>query len=215
MGLLSQVANTHNIARVFEGHHLVGVEGSGPCVFPGRKQILREVEASDVVGMRASGEQIQDVLIFPAITHQIIQHENPRSKMIGEKALNVFRDALVEMNSFAMQVPETSLGFSVAVHDLSDGSVKSTGSGPQQLSGKCRFAALTGSRHNDAARCFEIGIIVRRSHHLQMNTPVQLSVFLFNIRNKYSVELVFWTRYIARNSLSLTKATCVEQKRFY
>ena len=113
-----------------------------------------------------SGEQIQHVLIFPAITHQIIQHENPRSQVFGEQALNVFRDAMVEMNSFAMHVPETPLGFSVAVHDLSDGSVKSTGSGPQELSGKCRFAALTGSRHNDAARRFKIGIIVRRSHPL-------------------------------------------------
>ena len=162
VGLLSQVTNTHNIAEVFEGHHVVCVERNGPCVFPGRKQILREVEARDVVVMRTSGEQIQDVLIFPAITHQIIQNVNPRSKMIGEQALNVFRNALVEMNSFALHVPEASLGFSVAVHDLSDGSVKSTGSRPQQLSGKCRFAALTGSRHNDAARCFEIGIIVRR-----------------------------------------------------
>ena len=104
----------------------------------------------------------------------------------------------MEMNSFA----------------LHDGSVKRTGSGPQQLSGERRFAALTGSRHNDAARCFEIGVVVRRSHHLQMNTPVHPFVFLFNIHNKYSVELVFWTRYIARNSLPLTKATCVEQMRF-
>ena len=72
----------------------------------------------------------------------------------------------MEMNSFALHALETSLGFSVAVHNPSDGSVKSTGSGPQQLSGKCRFAALTGSRHNDAALRFKIGIIVRRSHPL-------------------------------------------------
>ena len=142
------------------------VEGNYPCVFPRRKQILRQVDARDVVVMRTSGEQIQFVLIFPAVTHQIIQHENRRSQVFGEQALNVFRDAIVEMNSFAMHVPETSLGFSVAVHDLSDESVKSTGSGPQQLSGKCRFAALTGSRHNDAARRFKIGIVVRRSHPL-------------------------------------------------
>ena len=172
--LLRHIANTHSIARVFEGHHVVRVEGNGPCVFPRRKQILRQVDARDVVVMRTSGEQIQHVLIFPAITHQIIQHENPRSQVFGEQALNVFRDAIVEMNSFAMHVPETSLGFSVAVHVLSDGSVKSTGSGPQQLSGKCRFTALTGSRDNDAARRFKIGIIVRRVAILsQMNRPVQ------------------------------------------
>ena len=164
--LLSQVANTHSIARVFEGHHVVRVQGNGPCVFPGRKQILCQVEARHVVVMRTSGEQIQHVLILPAITHQIVQHENPRSQVFGEQVLNVFRNTLVEMNSFALHVLETSLGFSVAVHDLSDGSVKSTGSGPQQLSGKCRFAALTGSRHNDTARRFEIGVVVRRSHPL-------------------------------------------------
>ena len=33
-----------------------------------------------------------------------------------------------------------------------------------------------------------------------MNRPVQLSVFLFNNRNQYDVELVFWTRYIAKNA---------------
>ena len=46
-----------------------------------------------------------------------------------------------------------------------------------------------------------------------MNRPVQLSVFLFNNRNKYNVELVFWTRYIARNprEMSLAKI-CVEKK---
>ena len=119
VGLLSQVANTHNIAQVFEGHHVVGVEGNGPCVFPGRKQILREVEARDVVVMRTSGGQIQDVLIFPAITHQIIQHENPRSQVFGEQALMVFRNAPVEMNSFALHVLETSLGLCKSRgHDL-------------------------------------------------------------------------------------------------
>ena len=84
------------------------------------------------------------------------------------------------------------------------------------MSGKRRFATLTRSRHSDAARRFKIVIIVRRSHDLQMNRLVQLTVFLFSNRNKYNVELVFWTRYIARNSreMSLAKAACVEQKRF-
>ena len=108
--LLRQIANTHSIARVFGGHHVVRVEGNGPCVFPRRKQILRQVEARHVIVMRSFGEQIQHVLILPAITHQIIQHENPRSQMIGEQALNVFRNALVEMNSFALHVLETCWG---------------------------------------------------------------------------------------------------------
>ena len=176
--LLSQIANTHSIARVFEGHHVVRVQGNGPCVFPRRKQILRQVDARHVVVMRTSGEQIQHVLILPAITHQIVQHENPRSQVFGEQVLNVFRNTLVEMNSFALHVLETSLGFSVAVHNPSDGSVKSTGSGPQQLSGERRFAALTGSRHNDAARRFEIGVVVRRSHPLS-NEQTGSSVCLF------------------------------------
>ena len=164
--LLRQIANTHSIARVFEGHHVVRVEGNGPCVFPRRKKILCQVDARHFVVMRTSGEQIQHVLVCPAITHQIIQHENPRPQVFGEQALNVFRDAMVEMNSF---------GFSVTVDDLSDGSVKGTGSGPQQLSGKCRFAALTGSRHNDAARRFKIGIIVRRSHPLSNEQTVSMN----------------------------------------
>ena len=56
VGLLSQVANTHSITWVFAGHHVVSVEGYGPGVFPGRKQILCEVEARDVVVMRTSGK---------------------------------------------------------------------------------------------------------------------------------------------------------------
>ena len=60
-----EVANTHNITWVFEGHHVVRVQGNGPCVFPGQKQILREVDARDVVVMRSFGEQIQLVLSSP------------------------------------------------------------------------------------------------------------------------------------------------------
>ena len=86
-------------------------------VLPGRKQILRQVDARHVIVMRSFGEKIQDVLILPAITHQVVQHENAWSQVIGEQGLNVFSDALVEMNPF-----------SVAVHNPSDGSIKSTGS---------------------------------------------------------------------------------------
>ena len=33
------------------------VQGNGPCIFPRRKQILREVDARDVVVMRSFGEK--------------------------------------------------------------------------------------------------------------------------------------------------------------
>ena len=111
-------------------------------------------------------------------------------------------------------VLETTLGFSVAIHDPSDGSIKSTGSRSQQLSGKRRFASLAGPRHNDAARHFETGIIVRRSHHLQMNRQVNMSSFFIHNRNKYNPELVFWTRYIPRNSREKSLAKVFVQKRF-
>ena len=107
----------------------------------------------------------------------------------------------MEMDLFALHVLETTLGFSVAIHDPSDGSIKSTGSRSQQLSGKRRFAALAGPRHNDAARRFEIGIIV-------------LSSFFIHNRNKYNVELVFWTRYIAHNSREMSLAKVCVEKRF-
>ena len=68
--LLRQIANTQSIARVFEGHHVVRVQGNGPRVFPRRKQILRQVDARHVIVMRSFGEQIQHVLILPAITHR-------------------------------------------------------------------------------------------------------------------------------------------------
>ena len=102
--------------------------------------------------MRSFGEQIQNVLVLAAITHQVVQHENAWSPIFGKQALNVFRDAIVEMDPFALHVLETMLGFSVAIHDPSDGPIKSTRSRSQQLSGKRRFAALAGPRHNDAAR---------------------------------------------------------------
>ena len=72
--LLRQIAKTHSITRVFEGHHVVRIQGNGPWVFPRRKQILRQVGARHVIVMRSFDEQIQDVLILPAITHQIVQH---------------------------------------------------------------------------------------------------------------------------------------------
>ena len=163
------------------------VQGNGPCIFPKRKKILREVDARDVVVMRSFGEKNEDVLVLAVITHQVVQHKNTWSQIFGKQALNVFRDALVEMDLFAMHVLETTLGFSVAIHDQSDGSIKSTGSRSQQLSGKRRFAALAGPRHNDAAR---------------------------RNRNKYNVELVFWTRYIAHNSREMSLAKVCVEKRF-
>ena len=119
----------------------------------------------------------------------------------------------MEMDPFALHVLETTLGLSVAIQDPSDGSIKSTGSRSQQPSGK-RFAALAGHRHNDAARRFKIGIIVRRSHHLQMNRQVHMSAIFIHIRNKHNVELVFWTRYIARNSREMSLARVCIEKRF-
>ena len=123
--LLRQIANTHSITWVVEGHHEVRVQGNGSCVFPRRKKILREVDARDVVVMRSFGEQIQDVLVFPAITHNVVQHENAWSQMFGEQSSDVFWDTLVEVDPFALHVLETTLGFSVALHDPSDGSIKS------------------------------------------------------------------------------------------
>ena len=116
--LLRQIANAHSIALGFEGHHVVRVQGNGLFVFPGRKQILRQVDARQVIVMRSFGEQIQHVLILPAITHQIVQHENAWSQVIGEQGSNVFWNTLVEMNSFALHVLETTLGFSVAARDV-------------------------------------------------------------------------------------------------
>ena len=129
--LLRQIANTHSIARVFEGHHVVSVQGNGPCVFLRRKQISRQVDARHLIVMRSFGEQMQPVLILPAITHQVVQHENAWSQVIWEQGSNVFWNTLIilEMNPFALHVLETTLGFSVAVHNPSDRSVKSTGSG--------------------------------------------------------------------------------------
>ena len=88
--LLRQIANTHSIARVFEGHHVVHVQGNGWCVLPRRKQILRQVDARHVIVVRSFGKQIQHVLIVPAITHHIVQHENAWSQVIGEQASNAF-----------------------------------------------------------------------------------------------------------------------------
>ena len=105
------------------------VQGNGPCVFPGRKQILRQVDVRHVIVMGYFGEQIQHVLILPAITHEVVQHENTWSQVIGEQGSNVFWNTLVEINPFALHVLETTLGFSVAVHNPSEGSIKSTGRG--------------------------------------------------------------------------------------
>ena len=92
--------------------------------------------------------------------------------------------------------------------------MKRTGTRSQQLSGKRRFAALAGPRHNDGARRFKIGIIVRRSHHLEMNRQVQLSAFFIHNRNKYNFELVFWTLYIVRNPREMSLAKVCVEKRF-
>ena len=107
--LLRQVANSHNITWVFEGHHVVRVQGNGSCVFPRRKQILRQIDACDVVVMRSFGEQIQDMLVLATITHQVVQHENTWSQMFREQALNVFRDVL-HSNTRPSDGPIKSMG---------------------------------------------------------------------------------------------------------
>ena len=45
------------------------VQGNGPCLFSRRKQILREVDAHDVVVMRSFGEQINPGRVGPRCNH--------------------------------------------------------------------------------------------------------------------------------------------------
>ena len=72
---------------VFESQHVVRIEGNGARVLAGRKEILRQIDASHVVVMRTSREQVQYPLILTAISHQIVQHQQPRTLMGREQRL--------------------------------------------------------------------------------------------------------------------------------
>ena len=61
------------------------MRGNGSCLFPSRKEILRQVDARDVVVMRSFAEQIQDVLVLAGITHQVVQTRMPDLRSLGNR----------------------------------------------------------------------------------------------------------------------------------
>ena len=54
-----QIANSQLIARILEGHHVMGIARNGFGILAGGKQILTQIQDGDVAMMRVFGKQIQ------------------------------------------------------------------------------------------------------------------------------------------------------------
>ena len=72
IGLLRPMAHAHRISRVLQNYDVVRVQRNGASVLGGREELLRQIDASDVVVVRAAGEQVEHPLVLPAVAHEIV-----------------------------------------------------------------------------------------------------------------------------------------------
>ena len=87
--LQQHVPHAQLIPRVLEGHDVVRISGDALGVFAGREHVLTQVEDCDVAMVRVFGEQIQDILIVAALSHEIVQDQDPTSGKPGAQVLYV------------------------------------------------------------------------------------------------------------------------------
>ena len=72
-----QITNPQLIARILEGHHVMGIARNGFGILAGGKQILTQIQDGDVTMMRVFGKQIQHPFVVAPFFHQIGQDQQP------------------------------------------------------------------------------------------------------------------------------------------
>ena len=79
--LEEHVAYPQLVARVLEGHNVMGITGNTLGVFAHGKHVLAQVKHRHVLMMGMFGEQIQDAFVVDPFIHQIFQDRNPSSSV--------------------------------------------------------------------------------------------------------------------------------------
>ena len=175
IGLLRQIADAHRISRVLENYDVVRVERNGASVLAGREEVLRQIDASDVVVVRAASEQVQHPLVLPTVAHEVVQNEQTGTTGGREQGADVFGHTVVELHSLLLHGFEAGLGFAVAIDGGHGRPVKNTARALKQAADKRGLSALTGSGHDDAAGGLEPRFVVR--HGANNDTPGVTRVF--------------------------------------
>ena len=114
-GLHQQIANAQLIARVLEGHHVMGIARNGFGILAGGKQILTQVQDGDVTMMRVFGKQIQHPFVVAPFRHQIVQDQQPTLGRVPGVQIGGLGKPFVKVDAPFRQRLETRLPGPVAI----------------------------------------------------------------------------------------------------
>ena len=152
--LHQQIANAQLIARVLEGHHVMGIARNGFGILAGGKQILTQVQDGDVTMMRVFGKQIQHPFVVAPFLHQIVQDQQPTLRRVPGVQVGGLGKPVVKMDAPFLQRFETRLPGPVAIMQGQRWTHLEIVHGLfQQPRHKIRLATPRRSGHHDTGGC--------------------------------------------------------------
>ena len=168
--LEEHVAHSQLIARVLEGHDVMGIARNALGVFAHGKHVLAQVKHRDVLMMGMFGEQIQDAFVVAPFIHQIVQDQNPSSS-VGKPWVQGLGNSFVKMHPAILHGPKTILPGPVTVmHGHGRAAVvEQLGIVQHQFFGEHGFATAGGSHDQNTG----LGVKTERfsQHHDSSSSP--------------------------------------------
>ena len=179
-GLHHQIANAQLIARILEGHHIMGVARNGFGILAGGKQILTQVQDGDVTMMRVFGKQIQHPFVVAPFLHQIVQDQQPTLGRVPDVQVGGLGKTFVKVDAPFLQRFETRLPGSVAIMQGRRWARLEIVPGLfQQPRHKIRFATPRRSGHHDTGGCAKHDALSPTPPHPFLNSHTHTRVHFF------------------------------------
>ena len=149
-----QIANPQLIARILEGHDVMGITRNGFGILARGEQILTQIQNGDVTMMRVFGKQIQHPFVVAILLHQIVQDQHPALGYVPSVQVGGLGKPFVKADAPFLQRFETRLLGPVAIMkgrrrarlEIVPGLL-------QQPRHKIRLATPRRSSHHDTGGC--------------------------------------------------------------
>ena len=149
-----QIANAQLIARIVEGHNVMGIARNGFGILARGKQILTQLQDGDVTMMRVFGKQIQHPFVVAPFLHQIVQDQQPTLGWVPGVQVGGLGKPFVKMDAPFLQWFETRFPGPVAIMKGRRWARLEIVPGLfQQPRHKIRLATPRRSSHHDAGGC--------------------------------------------------------------
>ena len=149
-----QIANAQLIARILEGHHVMGIARNCFGILAGGKQILTQIQDGDVTMMRVFGKQIQHPFVVAPFLHQIVQDQQPTLGRVPGDQVGGLGKPFVKVDAPFLQRFETRLPGPVAIMQGRRWARLEIVPGLfQQPRHKIRLATPRRSGHHDTGGC--------------------------------------------------------------